>query len=384
MELTCLNNERFFASCGGQILPIRAVKTPFFPGEMAFSWPRKRVTMDACQHHDNSATCTGSPDSRHGPPSMASLATRGPSFSRSSDVKKNALRLLRASVANLLRSTTTASPRSFLRRSTCLSRLLHSPRPVSLVPRREDRTSRLAGRQSFLHQALRLLRGRRCRSSTIKDVAKDLHLDWHTVKELGQAVHGRAAAPGRSAEAQSHRHRRNLDRPRATATASWSATWRRGRPIWFGGIDRSEASMDAVLCLAWPQPKSSKIRLAVMDMWKAFRNSTLNKSRCRQAPLSTTSFMCCAISGWPWTRSARANTPGSPGQDADSSRAKSTPCCRDWRNLTFSGRKALEAAGQRQQASQHRLRSEGILRTTCGATSNRDGLGVSSTTGGPL
>ena len=26
--------------------------------------------------------------------------------------------------------------------------------------------------------------GRRCRSATIKDVAKELHLDWHTVKEL--------------------------------------------------------------------------------------------------------------------------------------------------------------------------------------------------------
>ena len=26
--------------------------------------------------------------------------------------------------------------------------------------------------------------GRRCRSSTIKDVAEELHLDWQTVKEL--------------------------------------------------------------------------------------------------------------------------------------------------------------------------------------------------------
>ena len=29
--------------------------------------------------------------------------------------------------------------------------------------------------------------GRRCRSSTIKDVAQELHLDWHTVKELEKA-----------------------------------------------------------------------------------------------------------------------------------------------------------------------------------------------------
>ena len=26
--------------------------------------------------------------------------------------------------------------------------------------------------------------GRRCRCATIKDVAEELHLDWHTVKEL--------------------------------------------------------------------------------------------------------------------------------------------------------------------------------------------------------
>jgi transposase len=26
--------------------------------------------------------------------------------------------------------------------------------------------------------------GRRCRASTIKDVARELNLDWHTVKEL--------------------------------------------------------------------------------------------------------------------------------------------------------------------------------------------------------
>jgi len=26
--------------------------------------------------------------------------------------------------------------------------------------------------------------GERCRSSTIRDVARELHLDWHTVKEL--------------------------------------------------------------------------------------------------------------------------------------------------------------------------------------------------------
>jgi transposase len=48
----------------------------------------------------------------------------------------------------------------------------------------------------------------------------------------------------------------------------------RRRPIWFGGQDRSEQSMDEFY--KWLGPKKSKqIRLAVMDMWKAFRKSTL-------------------------------------------------------------------------------------------------------------
>jgi len=47
----------------------------------------------------------------------------------------------------------------------------------------------------------------------------------------------------------------------------------RRRPIWFGGQDRSEASMEQFY--AWLGPKRSRpIRLAVMDMWKSFRMAT--------------------------------------------------------------------------------------------------------------
>src|SRR3989304_4792119 len=47
----------------------------------------------------------------------------------------------------------------------------------------------------------------------------------------------------------------------------------RRRPIWFGGQDRSEESMDLFFQELGPR-KSQKIRLAVMDMWKASRNTT--------------------------------------------------------------------------------------------------------------
>ena len=47
----------------------------------------------------------------------------------------------------------------------------------------------------------------------------------------------------------------------------------RRRPIWFGGVDRSEASMAAFY--DWlGLKKSRKIKLAVMDMWKPFRMAT--------------------------------------------------------------------------------------------------------------
>src|SRR6202007_3116443 len=49
----------------------------------------------------------------------------------------------------------------------------------------------------------------------------------------------------------------------------------RRRPIWFGGEDRSEASMAAFY--DWlGLKKSRKIRLAVMDMWN--RNVTKDKA----------------------------------------------------------------------------------------------------------
>lgn len=114
--------------------------------------------------------------------------------------------------------------------------------------------------------------GRRCRSATIKDVANELHLDWHTVKELEkQYLRKQLARAGRPA-------------PQAIGIDEISIrkrhTYRivvsdliRGRPIWFGGTDRSEASMSGFY--EWLGiKKSSRIRLAVMDMWPPFRMAT--------------------------------------------------------------------------------------------------------------
>lgn len=115
--------------------------------------------------------------------------------------------------------------------------------------------------------------GKRCRTSTIKDVASELHLDWKTVKELEKQY--------------LHEQLRRAAKPRPKVIGIDEVSLRKGhtyrilvsdlerrRAIWFGGIDRSEASMK--LFYQWLGPKKSKhIRLAVMDMWKAFENSAL-------------------------------------------------------------------------------------------------------------
>ena len=114
--------------------------------------------------------------------------------------------------------------------------------------------------------------GRRCRTSSIQDVAKEHRLDWRTVKTLEMQYMReqirRAGDPG----------------PRCIGIDEISIrkgqTYRivvsdldRRRAIWFGGKDRSEESMD--MFFAFLGERSSKrVCLAVMDMWKPFRKST--------------------------------------------------------------------------------------------------------------
>jgi len=113
--------------------------------------------------------------------------------------------------------------------------------------------------------------GRKCRSMTIKDVAKELSLDWHSVKELDKEYMREQLAKAPKV------------RPRVIGVDEISvkkgheyriivSDLERRRPIWFGGTDRSEASMDLFYSELGPE-RCADIRLAVMDMWKAFRAS---------------------------------------------------------------------------------------------------------------
>ncbi len=114
--------------------------------------------------------------------------------------------------------------------------------------------------------------GRRCRSSSIKDVAEELHLDWKTVKDLEKQY------------MQEQLHRAGKAHPKIIGIDEISvkkgheykivvSDLEKHKPIWFGGKDRSEESMDEFYRFIGEKVRKN-IRLAVMDMWKAFEKST--------------------------------------------------------------------------------------------------------------
>ena len=117
--------------------------------------------------------------------------------------------------------------------------------------------------------------GRRCRSATIKDVAREFDLHWETVKELEKQYMReqlrRVGTPGPQVIGIDEISIRKGHTYRIVVSDLL-----RRRPIWFGGTDRSEASL-ALFFNALGQKKCRGIYLAVMDMWKPFRNATLQQ-----------------------------------------------------------------------------------------------------------
>jgi len=118
--------------------------------------------------------------------------------------------------------------------------------------------------------------GSRCRDASIKDVARALHLDWHTTKELEKEY--------------LREQLRRAGKPRPKVIGVDEVSVRKGqqyqivvsdllkrRPIWFDGPDRSQASMERFYQSLGPK-RCSKIELAVMDMWEPFAAATVKHS----------------------------------------------------------------------------------------------------------
>jgi transposase len=181
--------------------------------------------------------------------------------------------------------------------------------------------------------------GRRCRSSAIRDIARELRLDWKTVKAL---------------EVEYLREQlRRVGTPAPTVigideiSIRKGHTYRivvsdlvRGRPIWFGGQDRSEASLDEFF--AWLGPKKCrKIRLAVMDMWKAFRNSTLRTGNAPQAAIRYDKFHVLKHLGEAMDKVRKREYARLSGEDRRFVKGQKYTLLSHGENLSLEGKKAL-------------------------------------------
>jgi len=181
--------------------------------------------------------------------------------------------------------------------------------------------------------------GRRCRKTTIKEVAEELHLDWHAVKDLDKQYMReqlrRAGTPSprvigidEIAVAKGHQYRIVV------------SDLERGRPIWFGGADRSEQSLDQFF--AWlGLKKCGKIRLAVMDMWPAFRNSTLKKGNAPQAAILYDKFHVLMHLSEAMDKVRKREYARLTGKDRRFVKGQRYTLLSHWENLSLEGKKAL-------------------------------------------
>jgi transposase len=180
--------------------------------------------------------------------------------------------------------------------------------------------------------------GRRCRASTVQDVSKELHLNWKTVKQLEKQYMReqlrRAGAPGPKVIGIDEVSIRRGHTYRIVVSDLL-----RRRPIWFGGKDRSEDSMDVFFQWLGPR-KSQRVRLAVMDMWKAFRNSTV-----RNAPQASILFDTCHVMrhlGEALDKVRKSEYARLSGKDRRFIKGQKYTLLSHRENLTLDGRRALK------------------------------------------
>ena len=117
-----------------------------------------------------------------------------------------------------------------------------------------------------------LVIGELCRVMTVQDVARRMNLDWHTVKDLDK-IYMREQLRRVGPPTPSIIGIDEISIKKRHVYRIVVSDLEQKRAIWFGGDGRSEADMDRFYAFLGPET-AQKIRLAVMDMWKPFRNST--------------------------------------------------------------------------------------------------------------
>lgn len=200
--------------------------------------------------------------------------------------------------------------------------------------------------------------GRRCRNETIAAVAQELHLDWDSVKALDKqymkAQLAKAGTPGPK--------RIGIDeisiRKRHVYRIVVSDLDRR-RPIWFGGEDRSEASMAQFY--AWlGEKKSRQIRLALMDMWRPFRNAT--QVHAPQAAILFDKFHVMRHLGQALDKVRKAEYARLSGKDRRFIKGQKYTLLSNRENLSLEGRQSLKTL----LAANKRLNTAYLLKESFG------------------
>jgi transposase len=180
--------------------------------------------------------------------------------------------------------------------------------------------------------------GRRCRTMTLQDVARETHLDWKTIKALEKQY------------MTEQLRRAGTPRPKAIGIDEISirkghvyrivvSDLERHRPIWFGGEDRSEESMAQFY--DWlGEKKSGKIEMAVMDMWKPFGNSA--RLHAPQAAILFDKFHVLRKLGEALDQVRRSEFSRLTGEDRKFVKGQRYNLLSHRENLDLSGREALE------------------------------------------
>jgi len=180
--------------------------------------------------------------------------------------------------------------------------------------------------------------GRRCRQATIKDIAEELALHWETVKTLEKqymrAQLAKAGAPGPKAIGIDEISIRKGHTYRIVVSDLV-----RHRAIWFGGEDRSQKSMAQFY--EWlGQKKTRGIRLAVMDMWKPFRNATA--AHAPQAAILFDKFHIMSHLGEALDKVRKAEYARLTGKDRRFIKGQKYTLLSNRENLTLEGKKSLK------------------------------------------
>src|SRR5229473_888488 len=271
--------------------------------------------------------------------------------------QKNGLRLLWAGPRRLVRPAGAAGSRPAERRISDCSGTRSAARRVPPLRRREARAAGLSGGQSALHQTLCVL----CRPPLPAGIdprcCQGTQAGLGDGQDTGDAIH---AGPAQAC----------LRWPRAIGIDEISVrkghSYRivvsdlvRKRPIWFGGTDRSEASMAAFYDWLGPK-KSRKIKLAVMDMWKPFRNVT--KDKAPQAAILFDKFHIIRHLGEALDKVRKAEYARLSGRDRRFIKGQKYNLLSRHENLTLEGKRSLKIL----LAANRRLNTAYVLKEVFG------------------